>query len=98
MTWIAIQFPGPSHPDLGPALEQAVRGYPPEYAPTRQEPGRVPELVQADSIVMAHSLIPAALGHFMAGYGALLDPGLPLTRRQHEMIATTVSALNQCFY
>ena len=28
----------------------------------------------------------------------LLSPELPLTRRQHEMIATVVSALNGCFY
>jgi hypothetical protein len=51
-----------------------------------------------DSIVLSHSLIPNAMKHFFAGFGALLDPALPLSRRQHEMIATTVSALNQCFY
>lgn len=98
MTWIDIQFPGPNCPDLGPALDQALRGYPAEYAPGHQEAGRVPPAVAADSIVMVHSLIPPALGHFMAGYAALLDPALPLSRRQHEMIATTVSTLNRCFY
>jgi hypothetical protein len=36
--------------------------------------------------------------HALSTYGVLLDPQLPLTRRQHEMIATVVSALNRCFY
>jgi len=27
-----------------------------------------------------------------------MSPDLPLSRRQHEMIALTVSALNSCFY
>ena len=31
-------------------------------------------------------------------FGVLLAPELPLQRRQHEMIATLVSALNRCFY
>jgi AhpD family alkylhydroperoxidase len=28
----------------------------------------------------------------------MYDPALPLSRRQHETIATVVSALNDCFY
>jgi hypothetical protein len=36
--------------------------------------------------------------HAMSTFGALLDPALPLSRRQHEMIAAVVSAQNQCFY
>jgi hypothetical protein len=28
----------------------------------------------------------------------LIGPDLPLSRRQHEMIATLVSSLNRCFY
>ena len=51
-----------------------------------------------DSIMMSHSLIPQAMYHAFATFGSLLDPALPLTRRQHEMIATTVSTLNRCFY
>jgi hypothetical protein len=47
---------------------------------------------------MSHSLIPEALAHFFAGYGALLSDTLPLSRKQHELIAATVSALNRCFY
>jgi len=30
--------------------------------------------------------------------GALMSPDLPLTRRQHEMITTVVSATNRCRY
>jgi alkylhydroperoxidase family enzyme len=52
----------------------------------------------ADSITAAYSLIPQAMLHAMSAYGVLLDSNLPLTRRQHEMIATVVSALNRCFY
>ena len=47
---------------------------------------------------MSHSLLPDTLYHAFATYGTLLSPDLPLTRRQHEMIAATVSALNSCFY
>jgi hypothetical protein len=33
-----------------------------------------------------------------SGLAVLLQPDLPLTRRQHEMIAAVVSATNACFY
>jgi hypothetical protein len=36
--------------------------------------------------------------HAMSTLGALLQPDLPLSRRQHEMIASVVSATNSCFY
>jgi hypothetical protein len=36
--------------------------------------------------------------HMMSGLGAMLQPNLPLTRSQHEMIAAVVSVQNQCFY
>ena len=44
------------------------------------------------SIVESHRLIPDALFHAFATFGALMSPGLPLSRRQHEMIATMVSS------
>jgi hypothetical protein len=97
MTWIRVVSPGPHAPDVGAALAEAVRGYPPEYAASAGDE-RLPQAVREDSIVLSHSLIPDAMRHFFAGYAALLDPSLPLSRRQHEMIATTVSALNRCFY
>jgi hypothetical protein len=67
--------------------------YPPEYA----QPNPV-RAVADDSIVASHSLIPEALEHAFATFGALIAADLPLTRRQHEMIATLVSVKNRCFY
>ena len=53
---------------------------------------------QSSSIVASHSLIPDALFHAFATFGALMSPELPLVRRQHEMIATMVSVTNRCVY
>jgi len=53
---------------------------------------------QASQIVASHSLIPDALLHAFATFGALMSPALPLTRRQHEMITTVVSVTNRCHY
>ena len=52
----------------------------------------------AESIVHSHSLIPGALHHAFATFGALMSPELPLERRHHEMIATMVSVTNRCRY
>lgn len=98
MTWIRTVPLSEADDDLRQALQRALADYPVEYRPESQEQMRVPDPVRADSIVLSHSLIPRALEHFFAGYAALLDPRLPLQRRQQEMIATTVSALNRCFY
>ena len=64
--------------------------YPKEYSSPVQPGG--------DSIVQAHALMPDALFHVFAGFGAMMAPDLPLTRAQHEMIATLVSVTNKCFY
>lgn len=67
--------------------------YPPEYAE--------PVLSIDDElagIVAAHSLIPEALEHAFATFGVLMSPDLPLSRRQHEMIATVVSTINCTYY
>ena len=64
--------------------------YPPEYA----EPV-LPIDDEIAGIVASHSLIPDALHHAFATFGALMSPDLPLTRRQHEMIATVVSVTNR---
>ena len=50
------------------------------------------------STVSLRSLIPDAMFHAFAAFGALMSPELPLTRRQHEMITTVVSAINRCQY
>lgn len=51
-----------------------------------------------ESIVESHTLIPPAMYHAFAAFGAMMSPDLPLDRRQHEMIATMVSITNDCFY
>ncbi len=67
--------------------------YPPEY-----EQPVLPIDDDVAGIVAAHSLIPEALHHAFATFGTLMSPDLPLTRRQHEMIATVVSAANCTYY
>jgi hypothetical protein len=79
-----------------PVLEAMTRQramYPREY----EQP--VQELDQGlPGIVASHTLIPEALFHAFATFGALMSPDLPLNRRQHEMIATMVSVTNKCHY
>jgi hypothetical protein len=96
MTWIRTIAPADATPELQKCYEAVYGLYPAEYrteVPAVQRPDG-----GADSITASHSLIPEALRHALSTYGALLDAKLPLTRRQHEMIATVVSALNRCFY
>ena len=76
---------------LKAALEAQHRLYPKEYARDPGDDG-------ASSIVSTHTMIPDALYHAFATFGVLLSPDLPLTRRQHEMITTVVSATNRCHY
>ena len=96
MTWIKTIPPDQADDSLRACYEFFYAFYPAEYR------GEVPAVTRpdgtADSISAAHSLIPEAMRHAMAAFGAMLAPELPLTRRQHEMIATVVSALNRCFY
>ena len=93
MTWIRTI---PSADAVG-ALKDAMEGqkalYPAEYA----TPG-FPGVAPGGSLVEAHSLIPQALFHAFATFGALMAPELPLSREQHEMIATAVSSVNRCHY
>jgi hypothetical protein len=83
--------------EAGEKLRQAIEGqkglYPIEYATPVHPTGD-----GASGIVASHSLIPEALYHAFATFGALMSPDLPLSRRQHEMIATMVSVTNHCFY
>jgi hypothetical protein len=94
MTWIAQR----SDEEVVDAMRSALAGYPPEYAPHKRGERRVPEAVRRDSIVGTHSLAPKVLEHLFAALRAMFDPALPLSRRQHETIATVVSGLNDCFY
>jgi hypothetical protein len=91
MAWIkTIPFTEASA-ELRKALEAQDHLYPKEYA-------RAPGDDGTSSIVSTHTLIPDALHHAFGTFGALLSPDLPLTRTQHEMITTRVSALNRCHY
>ena len=93
MTWIKTV----PMTEAGEALKRAVAAqrdlYPAEYAQPVHPTGD-----GTSDIVASHSLIPEALYHAFATFGALMAPDLPLARRQHEMIAARVSAVNRCHY
>lgn len=97
MTWIRTK-PPKQDAEVARAMREGMKDYPGEYAPERRGERNLPPIVADDSIVLSHSLIPAALQHIFAAFGALMSPELPLVRREHELIAATVSALNRCFY
>jgi len=93
MTWIKTVPLSEAGADLIHALESQRSLYPKEYA--------TPVFPRDDGIagiVASHSLIPDALFHAFSTFGVLMSPDLPLTRRQQEMITTTVSVANRCFY
>ena len=94
MTWIKTVPVSETSEALKRAMEAQRALYPKEYA--------TPVHPSADGgpaqIVASHSLIPDALYHAFATFGALMSPELPLERRQHEMIATMVSVTNHCVY
>jgi hypothetical protein len=94
MTWIKTVPFEEADEKLRLAMEAQRDLYPIEYAePVHPTPGG-----ESSSIVASHSLIPDALHHAFATFGALMSPELPLTRRQHEMITTIVSVNNRCHY
>ena len=97
MTWIKTAPPS-EHPAVREVLQNLAVLYPKEYAPSHRHERILPDSVKNDSIMLSHSLIPQAMYHAFAAFGSAMDPALPLTRRQHEMIATVVSTLNRCFY
>jgi hypothetical protein len=92
VTWIQTVLPE-SDDRLRAVYEALEALYPREYAGPRDLPA-----IAGESIMASHSLIPDALRHAFAAYGVLMAPDLPLSRRQHEMIATVVSVQNRCFY
>ena len=93
MTWIKTVPMSEADENLLRALEAQKELYPVEYA----DPVH-PTADGAAGIVASHSLIPEALYHAFATFGSLMSPDLPLSRRQHEMIATMVSVTNRCVY
>ena len=96
MTWIKTVPYEDANPELRRVYESVRALYPAEYADPVSAVTHSDGT--SDSITAAHSLIPEAMRHMMSGLGVLLQPNLPLTRRQHEMIAAVVSVKNQCFY
>lgn len=97
MTWIKTVSPL-ENPAVREVLQKLAVLYPKEYDPSHRHERILPDLVKNDSIMTSHSLIPQAMYHAFAAFGSMMDSALPLSRRQHEMIATTVSTLNRCFY
>ena len=93
MTWIKT-ISVEDDDKLHRAVETQRDSYPIEYS----VPVHPVTDGQASQIVASHSLIPDALYHAFATFGALMAPELPLTRRQHEMITTVVSVINRCHY
>ncbi|HWS55965.1 MAG TPA: hypothetical protein VN228_17630 [Pyrinomonadaceae bacterium] len=94
MTWIKTITAPEAGEQLRRALEETRALYPKEYA----DPVHAVDAGEAAGIVSSHSLIPEALRHAFSTFGALMSPELPLSRAQHEMIATVVSAANRCHY
>jgi hypothetical protein len=91
--WIRTVPFSEANEELMRAMEDQRALYPVEYkAPV------FPTTDGLSGIVASHTLIPDALYHAFATFGALMSPELPLTRRQHEMITTVVSVTNRCFY
>ncbi len=93
MTWIRTSPMTQASEELRRALDAQRELYPAEYADPVHPTGD-----GTSGIVASHSLIPDALHHAFATFGALMSPDLPLTRRQHEMISTMVSVTNRCVY
>jgi len=93
MTWIRTIPISQADEKLRQAQEAQRSFYPKEYATPVH-----PDEAGGSSIVGSHTLIPDALYHAFATFGALMSPDLPLERRQHEMIATVVSVTNRCHY
>lgn len=94
MTWIKTVPMSEASEKLRQALEAQHTLYPIEYS----TPAHPVADGNGPGIVMSHSLMPDALYHAFAAYGAMMSPDLPLARRDHEMIATMVSVTNRCTY
>jgi hypothetical protein len=93
MTWIRTIPLTEADDKLRQAMEDQRALYPIEYAtPVHPTEGGGAQIVES------HSLIPDALYHAFATFGALMSLDLPLSRRQHEMITTVVSVTNRCVY
>lgn len=93
MAWIKTIKYEDADAELQEILMKTRMTYPAEYAAPVENASPINE-----SIVDSHTLIPNALYHAFSTFSALMSPDLPLSRRQHEMIATMVSVTNDCHY
>lgn len=98
MTWIKTILPHEADVKLREAMQRYKHLYPVEYRTEVEVLKPVASRENGCSISDSHSLLPDTLYHAFATFGTLLSPELALTRRQHEMIATVVSVLNDCYY
>jgi len=65
-------------------------------SPAELAPGdRVPD---PDNIIQIHALNPAVMRHHCALYREVMHAPGPLSRREREIMAIRVSALNECRY
>jgi hypothetical protein len=87
MTWIRTVSAREATGELARVYRALADAFPAEYGTPS---------TSGDSIVSAHSPFPEAMEGTFMGYAALLRPELPLSRAQHEMIATLVSVVNRC--
>jgi len=93
MAWIKTIKPQDAEGELQEMLQEVRATYPGEYGTVHP-----PTIPVDESIIESHTLIPKAMKHAFLLLSTLLEEGLPLERRQHEMIATIVSETNDCFY
>ena len=98
MTWIKTVPGQKADAKLAGCMQDAMSLYPKEYAVPVAHLNNGRQEGDAAAIIMSHTLIPEALKHAFSTYGVLLQENLPLSRRDHELIAATVSALNDCYY
>ncbi len=76
------------------------------YVPSEEAEGYLAELyrryggpeMKVDHIIRIHSLDPPSMEHHMRLYAHLMRGPSPLSHIQREMIAVTVSGVNECFY
>ncbi|MBA4124923.1 MAG: hypothetical protein H0X72_20960 [Acidobacteria bacterium] len=90
MAWIKTIPFAEADKQLREAIRKQRALFPPEYAAPTSE--------NEESIITTHTLIPGALLHAFSTFGVLMSPDLPLSRKDHEMIATVVSIKNDCHY
>lgn len=93
MTWIKTTDLTKGDSPARDAFLNYSKLYPKEYATPSQS-----VIPPEGRIGASHSLIPPVMYHAFATFGAAMDPALPLSRRDHEMIATVVSVTNRCRY